>query len=143
MRSARTAARRAGVAALLLLAAACGGGGGGKGGVQVTLRDFKIDLAATTVAPGTVRFTARNEGPSIHELEVFSVPAGVDPDHLPIEANVADTEGPGLEVVDEVEDIAPSTSVSLTVSLDPGTYILICNLPGHYQQGMHVALTAG
>jgi uncharacterized cupredoxin-like copper-binding protein len=141
MRSARTAARHAGVAGLLL-ATACSGGGG-KGGVQVTLRDFKIDLAATSVLAGTVRFTARNEGPSIHELEVFSVPAGVDPNHLPIEANVADTEGPGLEVVDEVEDIAPSTSATLTVSLEPGSYVLICNLAGHYQQGMRLAFTAG
>ena len=41
-----------------------------------------------------------------------------------------------MEVVDEVEDIAPSTSTSLTVTLEPGTYAMLCNLPGHYAQGM-------
>ena len=42
-----------------------------------------------------------------------------------------------LEPVDEVEDIAPGTSASLSLDLEPGTYAVICNLPGHYANGMH------
>ncbi len=46
-----------------------------------------------------------------------------------------------LDVVDEIEDIAPNTSHALTVSLDAGSYVVMCNLPDHYQQGMQAGLT--
>ena len=42
----------------------------------------------------------------------------------------------GLEFVDEREGIAPHASVDLTVSLAPSRYVLLCNLPTHYAQGM-------
>jgi uncharacterized cupredoxin-like copper-binding protein len=59
----------------------------------------------------------------------------VDPSSLPIEGNVASTEG--LELVDEIEDITPGSSADLTVDLDAGTYVVMCNLPGHFAQGMY------
>ena len=54
---------------------------------------------------------------------------------------VVDEEGEGLELVDEIEDIEGGSSQSLTVNLDAGSYVLICNLPGHYAQGMHAGFT--
>lgn len=138
----RRRAMLAPIAGLVLLASACSGGsGGGKGGVQVTLQDFAVKLSKSTVPAGEITFAATNEGPSVHELEIFSVPEGIDPDDLPVKDNVADTESQGLDAIDEVEDVAPSTTTSLTLSLEPGTYVLICNLAGHYEQGMHAALT--
>ena len=32
----------------------------------------------------------------------------------------------------------PAPALRVEVSLDPGSYALICNLPDHYRQGMHV-----
>jgi uncharacterized cupredoxin-like copper-binding protein len=46
-----------------------------------------------------------------------------------------------LEVVDEQEEIAPGTAPTLTTRLEAGSYILLCNLPTHYQQGMHAGFT--
>jgi uncharacterized cupredoxin-like copper-binding protein len=51
-----------------------------------------------------------------------------------------------MEVVDEVEDIPSGASEELTVSLEAGNYVLICNiveevngeLEAHYQMGMRV-----
>jgi uncharacterized cupredoxin-like copper-binding protein len=131
------------LAALILLSAACSTATGesGKGDVSVTLRDFEISLPGTTVPTGNVTFDVVNQGPSTHELEVFFVPAGVDPNTIQVSAGVADTSA--LTAVDEVEDVAPSTTAKLSVALNPGTYLLICNLPGHFEQGMHVAVTAG
>jgi len=41
----------------------------------------------------------------------------------------------------QIEDITGGSTQSLTVSLDAGNYVFICNLPGHYEQGMHAAFT--
>jgi uncharacterized cupredoxin-like copper-binding protein len=127
--------------ALVMMAGACSDSGGD--GTPVTIRDFSIQVSQTSLPVGSTTFSVTNEGPSTHEFEVISVPEGLDPNALPTANNAVETGGGGLEVVDEVEDIAPSTSVDLTVSLEAGTYALICNLPGHYEQGMHVAVTVG
>ena len=36
----------------------------------------------------------------------------------------------------EVSELDPGKSGSLTVTLNPGKYLLICNDPGHYVSGM-------
>jgi uncharacterized cupredoxin-like copper-binding protein len=114
-----------------------------EGGVAVTLRDDGITLDPESVPAGEVAFTATNDGTMVHEFEVFTVPEGVDANALPVEDNVADAEGQGLEVVDEVEDIAPGTHAELSLDLDAGTYAVICYLSGHYANGMHGTLVVG
>jgi uncharacterized cupredoxin-like copper-binding protein len=64
----------------------------------------------------------------------------VDADDLPLDGDTARADEL-LEVIDEVEDIAPGTSATLNLNLDPGAYAVICNLPGHYASGMHAAFT--
>ena len=46
-----------------------------------------------------------------------------------------------LNVVANTDNIHPGSIQDLTVDLTPGTYVLLCNLPGHYQQGMYASLT--
>ena len=126
----------------LLLGAACGGGGdSSSGGVKVTEKDFSIAVDPSSVGNGEVTFTITNEGPSTHEFVVFK--SDLAPDKLPLDSSAGqvDEEGQGVQHIDEKEDIAKGASTTLKVTLDPGSYVLICNLPGHYQQGMHVGLT--
>ena len=122
-----------------LVAAACGGGGG-DADVTVTLRDDGITLSEESIAAGELRFEGINQGNLTHELEVFLVPEGVDADALPMEGNTVPAKET-LELIDEVEDIAPGTSAPLSLDLEPGTYAVICNLPGHYANGMHATFT--
>jgi uncharacterized cupredoxin-like copper-binding protein len=124
---------------VLLLVAGCTNAGGAATTVAVVLHDGSIEASPTEVAAGGVRFDIRNAGSAVHELEVLRMTGVLDPNALPVENHVARTEG--LQSVDEVEEIAPSTGASLTVTLSPGTYALICNLPGHYEAGMHTTLT--
>ncbi len=58
--------------------------------------------------------------------------------------------GKGIEVVDEIEDIPVGENPTLTVDLDAGTYVLICNilqkesdgtLEAHYSEGMRASFT--
>ena len=41
----------------------------------------------------------------------------------------------------EVSELDPGKSGSLTMKLDPGTYMLLCNIPGHYMAGMWTTVT--
>jgi uncharacterized cupredoxin-like copper-binding protein len=123
-----------------------GGGGGGGGGatVSVTEKDFAIALDPSSENAGSVTFDIQNEGPSEHEFVVFKT--DLEPDALPTKTDengavIVDEEGEGLESVDEQEDIQAGSSASLQVDLDAGSYVAICNLPGHYQQGMSVGFT--
>jgi uncharacterized cupredoxin-like copper-binding protein len=124
-------------AALPLLVVACGSDGG-EGDVNVTLSDFAVELDPATATAGDVVFVASNEGAETHEFEIFRIEGDTDPTALPVEDNVADTEG--LTLLDEVEDVTPGGSAELTVNLDAGAYAVICNLPGHYAQGMFATL---
>lgn len=125
-------------AALMQLLTACGGGGAGgddASSVPATLHDGAIELSQATVPAGRVRLMVENQGTMTHEIEVF---AGDDTE-IPVSNNVADTSG--MELVDEVEDIAPGLTPTLDLDLEPGDYVVICNLPGHYEMGMVTKLT--
>jgi uncharacterized cupredoxin-like copper-binding protein len=109
---------------------------GGGAGIAATEKDFSIAIDPTEVAAGEVTFTINNEGPSAHEFVV--VQTDTAPGDLPVKDGLVEEDG--ITVVDEAEDIAPSTTATLTIDLDAGQYVIICNLPGHYQQGMNVGL---
>ena len=123
------------LAALVAIAAGCTSTGG-EGDVEVSLQDDAVTLTPATAEAGSVTFAATNDGSVTHEIEVFS--GDVDPSTLPIEDNVASTEG--LTLIDEIEDITPGSSADLTIDLDAGAYVVMCNLPGHFAEGMYSSL---
>ena len=108
--------------------------------VGVTEKDFAIALDSDSTSAGSISFNVDNEGPSTHEFVVFAT--DLEPDALPVgsDGNV-DEEGEGVTHIDEIEDIGSGCQASLTVDLDAGNYVLICNLPGHYKAGMNTAFT--
>ena len=57
---------------------------------------------------------------------------GKDAGKLPVVNGEASEKG----AKGEIEDIAPGTTKSLTLTLQKGHYALVCNLPGHYKAGM-------
>jgi uncharacterized cupredoxin-like copper-binding protein len=127
-------------AALALVVPACGtSSGAGAGGIAATLNDTSIELSSTDIASGGVTFHVSNAGAMTHEFEVFGT--DLADDALPVDHGVVQSDQ--LEDEGEVEDVAPGTTVDFDVNLDPGNYVAICNLPGHYLAGMHVAFTVG
>jgi uncharacterized cupredoxin-like copper-binding protein len=93
------------------------------------------------VPAGTVTFHIENHGPSTHELNVdaTSLASG----HLPLGANglQVNEDANVLHNVGSLGDIRVFTTQDLSLHLQPGHYVLFCNLEGHYLGGMHVALT--
>ncbi|MEX2293964.1 MAG: hypothetical protein WD691_09275 [Acidimicrobiales bacterium] len=104
------------------------------GGVDATLRDFKIELSASSAPAGAVTFKVKNQGPSVHEFVVFKTDLGVD--ELPTDDNGDVVENEDFEPLDEIEDIAVDATPSLEMDLDAGSYVILCNVPAHYRQGM-------
>jgi uncharacterized cupredoxin-like copper-binding protein len=127
------------VAAAVLFAFVTVGCGGDEGTVGVTEADFSITPDPTSAPAGDVTFDVQNDAEQTHEFVVIK--SDLAPDALPLNDEGVDEEGEGVEVIDEIEDIAGGSSQSLTVDLDAGSYVLICNLPGHYAEGMHAAFT--
>jgi uncharacterized cupredoxin-like copper-binding protein len=128
------------VAAVIALAVPLTACSSDSGGVNATEVDYKITLDKTTLPTGETTFDIHNEAEQTHEFVVIKT--DLAPDSLPTDKNGdVDEEGAGIEPVDEVEDIAAGSTESLTVNLDAGSYVAICNLPGHYRQGMHTGFT--
>jgi uncharacterized cupredoxin-like copper-binding protein len=146
MQRRRSAASVTVLTTLALLAAGCDSGDGG-GTVEVTLQEFAVVPGASSVGAGEVTFDVTNEGPEdVHEFVVLRT--DLAPDALPTgDDGSVEEEGAGIEVIDEIEDMAVGDNESLTVSLDAGNYVLICNIydedeqESHYQEGMRTAFT--
>ena len=112
-------------------------GGSEAGDISASEKDFSIGLSAASAPEGSVTFNISNEGPSTHEFVIIKTDDA--PDALPVKDN--EVQEDGLNVVDEQEDIAPSTTGVLQTNLEAGSYVIICNLPAHYESGMHTAFT--
>ena len=107
--------------------------------LQVVLKEWSITgdtgAAIPSVKAGEVNFDVRNDGNVPHELVVIKT--DTDPANLPRKDGDADESGS----VGEVDNVVAGETKAGTLNLQPGTYAIICNLPGHYKQGMHTQLT--
>jgi uncharacterized cupredoxin-like copper-binding protein len=122
--------------------AACGDDDdGGSNNVNATLKDFSIALDPASSTQGDVNFKIKNNGPSQHEFVV--VQTDLDAAKLPYDdqSSTVKEESDGVTSIDEREDINPGKSATLKVNLKPGHYVVFCNIPTHYRQGMYVNLT--
>ncbi|QCB97461.1 hypothetical protein E5206_11485 [Arthrobacter sp. PAMC25564] len=108
---------------------------------------MRMTADRSTVAHGTVSFLVTNGGTISHELVILPLPDNQIPGTRPIggdakidetgslgEASNTCAEGTG-------QGILPGASGWVTVTLAPGHYELVCNLPGHYAAGMYTQLT--
>ena len=121
--------------------------GGGGTTVQVTLQEFAIAANPTSVAAGEVTFEAENVGPD-DPHEVVVVKTDLAPDALPTnEDGSVNEDGEGVEALGEIEEFAPGGTESMTLDLEAGSYVIICNIyeademEAHYQEGMRLAFT--
>lgn len=127
------------VAALAL--AGCAGGSSTKsaadGTVTGELKEWEVSVDADTVAAGQVTFEITNNGTIGHEFLVVKTDIAdgeipVDGDHFPEDAE-------GITVIDEIGEYPAGETQSLVLTLEPGNYQLVCNLPAHYGAGMHTS----
>ena len=127
----RTAPRALALAfAAALAVGACGGGAGGSSStptppanpdLTVHAEEIKFDKKAYDATSGQVKVDYVNKGRLVHDLVIF------DQAHKAI--------GKTLRV-------SPGQQTSGTYNLPPGTYTMICDIPGHEEAGMIATLTS-
>jgi uncharacterized cupredoxin-like copper-binding protein len=111
--------------------------------LRFTERDLRIAADQSTVPAGKVEARVRNRGQLEHELVAFRTDLGEDALPMTADGQQVDEHGPGVTHIDpEAEDVEPGSTKTVTLQLDPGRYVFICNLPGHYRGGMHVVVIA-
>lgn len=108
-----------------------------KGQIRADMREYAMGLTASEVRTGTVTFIARNAGSTAHDLIVLKT--DLAPDKLPIDTQTQKAKEDGK--LGGVDQVAPGKNQNLRLELPAGSYVVICNVPTHYQLGMRAALT--
>jgi len=120
--------------------------------VTATLKEWEIKLSSTEFASGDMTFNLTNNGDKEHEFIVRKT--DLKADSLPLietgeDAERIDEESSELSEVGSPSEVAVvppgSTGLSLRLNLEPGHYVLFCNLKVedllHYKKGMHIDFT--
>lgn len=92
--------------------------------VRVELGEMYVKPSVRTITAGRVTFAVRNVGEIEHELIVGKVPLKMEAPGMPAHGGVGMT-----------EHMDAGAREKLSVDLKPGTYVLFCNVPGHYAAG--------
>ena len=112
--------------------------------VDVTLKEWAIEMSSTTVKAGNVGFVDTNAGTMIHEMLVVRVD---DPANLPFAPNGSVNEEaiPKADVLGEISEFPAGTTCAHNFSLTPGHYVLFCNIAEgdvvHLKRGMLTPFT--
>lgn len=100
-----------------------------------TPTEFSLDLGTATIPAGKVTFTVKNGGSMVYEFVVLQTTTpGAD---LKVTNGTADEAGN----IGETGDMPAGSTKTLTLTLKAGHYVVLCNLPGHYQGGMWKDMT--
>lgn len=107
--------------------------------ISGSVKEWSVEVDEATAPAGDVTFSVTNDGTTLHEFLVVRTDA---PDgSIPLDGDAFSENNDSLEVVDEISEFPADTTETLTVNLEPGNYQLVCNLPGHYANGMHTSFT--
>ncbi len=133
---------------LVILLAACSSSGGEGGDLNVVLDEYSVVTDLDTLPEGPIKFDIKNDGELKHELLI--VRSDIPGAELPTEDDGSFDEGAGgVDVEREVDDLEAGEKTSRSYTLDPGNYVLLCNIvediggteTSHYAQGMWIELT--
>ena len=123
------------------------GGMMGQGSGMMSGGSMRLSADHATVPHGTVSFLATNGGSINHEMVILPLPASQSVGARPTGADAKADEAGSLGEASNTngkgagQGVVPGASSWITVTLAPGQYELVCNLPNHYTAGMYTQLT--
>ena len=113
------------------------------GTIGIGLNQWSITPTAAKVSAGSVTFNVDNQGNITHEFVVLrtdTAAAAIKVGTFEDEPDRIDEDHAGTNV-GETGDLTAGAMKAITINLTPGHYVFVCNLSGHYQQGMHTDFT--
>jgi uncharacterized cupredoxin-like copper-binding protein len=128
------------LALLAILVASCGGAPEAAptdSQVVAEMTDYKITVNVPSAKAGKIKIGVRNLAAMEHSFEVIKT--DLPQDKLPVDGASAKAKEDGK--VGEIKSLPAGKSGALTLDLQPGKYVFICNVAGHYQLGMHTGFT--
>lgn len=115
-------------------------GGGMMGGGMMGHGMMSIRVDHDSMKAGPIAFDVTNWSRSVvHEMIVVAVDSAGAP--MPYDYGAWRVPEDQVKVAGETGELAPNATKTLELNLAPGTYELICNLPGHYAAGMVASFT--
>ena len=122
----------------------------------VRLREYSMVVSPTTVKAGKVRFTIHNAGTVTHEMVLVRAPDVASLPRVPIATSERAAGDVDEEAIPEADlpgeaEVKTGATVTKTIRLTPGTYVMICNIDtkvaggniiNHFQRGMYATITA-
>lgn len=106
--------------------------------IKVKMGEYEFSPAKLTAKAGPVAIEAENTGKMAHELVLAK--SNLDPAKLPTSSDGSVDEAK-VDVIGETGDVEPGQTGTLNADLEPGSYVIFCNLPGHHAAGMDGSLT--
>ena len=116
--------------------------------VHTTLAEWEVTPDVDSVEAGTIHFEAINDGEDERELVVVK---GDSAEDLPLadDDTVDEAQLPDGAFIGEIEAFPSGETCNGTFALDPGNYVLFCNLvhdeegeiENHFQLGMRTEFT--
>lgn len=104
--------------------------------VSVELTEFTVTLRPTSGPAGPFGFFATNVGSAPHNLRIIST--GLPVDGLPLTADGLTVDETQVEVLSGfTQALQVGDQKPVGADLPAGRYVLICNVPTHYESGMH------
>lgn len=122
------------------------GGYGSGSGYPMMGGTMSVQDSPTTVPAGTVSLKVANDGRLTHELVVLPLASGAQVGQRAVgpDGKVAEDgslgEASNTCAAGAGDGIAAGSAGWVTLTLTPGRYELVCNLPGHYAAGMSTEL---
>jgi hypothetical protein len=117
------------------------------GEVQVTLTEWSVTADKESVPEGPIDFDIKNDGEREHEFLLIRTDTPAD--ELPTnDDGSVDEDGPDVDVAEDLDDIEDGEDTSRTWDLDPGLYVMVCNIvedidgeeTSHFAEGMRAEL---
>jgi len=110
------------------------------GAADMAMATMGITLDPAEVPAGEIKFQISNDSQSFYHNVTISAVA--DPSlPLPYLDDQAMVDVEALDVVARSRDLGLRERETVTATLTPGTYVLYCNIAGHYVMGMWTLLT--
>ena len=116
--------------------------------LRAELGDYVVVLDTPTVKAGAIKVDATNIGKRPHEVVIVKA---ADTKALPKDkdGSMAEEKLADLALIGEIEEFPPAVPCSGVFDLEPGSYVVLCNLVekvggatvAHYAKGMATTLT--